>query len=375
MNYIRVNSALKLAKALENDGYTPESNPEVFEQAGDFVNTTTGRASLGSLDKSAGWLSSILFAPRKVAAELKLFTPYAFYYYAKMPAAVRKRALLNFGTFAMSVIASHTLLKAALDAVRGDEEEEDREFWDSDSPNFMSFKIGNQRVSFLGGVKTTIVFMSRLLGDRFVDQFGRESKFGERFGKKINTKLDLVLRFGLGKLAPTPGVIRDIAEKPNYEDYDEIYQNVIMPIWLQDAKEMQKDNPAEMQALFHLLGFVGANVRTVNPDSMKDKIVFKEKVRGEEVKRNVNLTEEQVIDFQNIYNNELKKKLRLINTEINRAADDKERAKVVDAARGKARNAAQEKLEIKHKTEFRKFPEQEKEKEGKALQRAKEKMN
>jgi len=370
MNYIRVNSALKLAKALENDGYTPESNPEVFEQAGDFVNTTTGRASLGSLDKSAGWLSSILFAPRKVAAELKLFTPYAFYYYAKMPAAVRKRALLNFGTFAMSVIASHTLLKAALDAVRGDEEEEDREFWDSDSPNFMSFKIGNQRVSFLGGVKTTIVFMSRLLGDRFVDQFGRESKFGERFGKKINTKLDLVLRFGLGKLAPTPGVIRDIAEKPNYEDYDEIYQNVIMPIWLQDAKEMQKDNPAEMQALFHLLGFVGANVRTVNPDSMKDKIVFKEKVRGEEVKRNVNLTEEQVIDFQNIYNNELKKKLRLINTEINRAADDKERAKVVDAARGKARNAAQEKLEIKHKTEFRKFPEQEKEKEGKALQRA-----
>ena len=375
MNYIRVNSALKLAKALENDGYTPESNPEVFEQAGDFVNTTTGRASLGSLDKSAGWLSSILFAPRKVAAELKLFTPYAFYYYAKMPAAVRKRALLNFGTFAMSVIASHTLLKAALDAVRGDDEEEDREFWDSDSPNFMSFKIGNQRVSFLGGVKTTIVFMSRLLGDRFVDQFGRESKFGERFGKKINTKLDLVLRFGLGKLAPTPGVIRDIAEKPNYEDYDEIYQNVIMPIWLQDAKEMQKDNPAEMQALFHLLGFVGANVRTVNPDSMKDKIVFKEKVRGEEVKRNVNLTEEQVIDFQNIYNNELKKKLRLINTEINRAADDKERAKVVDAAREKARNAAQEKLEIKHKTEFRKFPEQEKEKEGKALQRAKEKMN
>jgi len=374
MNYIRVNSALKLAKALENDGYTPESNPEVFEQAGDFVNTTTGRASLGSLDKSAGWLSSILFAPRKVAAELKLFTPYAFYYYAKMPAAVRKRALLNFGTFAMSVIASHTLLKAALDAVRGDDEEEDREFWDSDSPNFMSFKIGNQRVSFLGGVKTTIVFMSRLLGDRFVDQFGRESKFGERFGKKINTKLDLVLRFGLGKLAPTPGVIRDIAEKPNYEDYDEIYQNVIMPIWLQDAKEMQKDNPAEMQALFHLLGFVGANVRTVNPDSMKDKIVFTEKVRGEEVKRNVDLTEDQVTDFQNIYNNELKKKLRLINTEINSAVDDKERAKIVDLAREEARNEAQKKLEIKHKTEFRKFPKQEKEKEGKAFERAKEKM-
>jgi len=375
MNYIRVNSALKLAKALENDGYTPESNPEVFEQAGDFVNTTTGRASLGSLDKSAGWLSTVLFAPRKVAAELKLFTPYAFYYYAKMPVAVRKRALLNFGTFAMSVIASHTLLKAALDALRGDDEEEDREFWDSDSPNFMSFKIGNQRVSFLGGAKTTIVFMSRLLGDRFVDQFGRESKFGERFGKKINTKLDLVLRFGLGKLAPTPGVIRDIAEKPNYEDYDEIYQNVIMPIWLQDAKEMQKDNPAEMQALFHLLGFVGANVRTVNPDSMKDKIVFKEKVRGEEVKRNVDLTEDQVTDFQNIYNNELKKRLRLINTEINRAADDKERAKIVDAAREEARGAAQKKLEVKYKAEFRKFPEQEKEKEGKALQRAKEKMN
>lgn len=375
MNYIRVASFAKFAKSLEQSGYSPASNPEVFKATADFINTSTGRGTLGAFEKAAKGLSAILFAPRKVAAELKLFTPYAFIYYGQMPSSVRKKALLDFGKFAMNALVFHFLAKAALDSMRGEDEEEDLEFWNSDSPNFLSFKIGNQRVSFLGGIKTTLVFMSRLWGNTFVDQFGRESKFGERIGKKINTKLDLMQSFAMGKLAPTPGLIRDLSDRnPNIDNDDEIYKSLVMPIWLQDAKELKKDNPLEMQALFNLLGFIGANVRTVDADKMMENIAFKDMVKGEEITYNVKLTEEQLQDFQDLYNLELEKAISRVSGEINMAAGPEERKEIVDAARVSAKKAAQEKLERKYKDEFRDFPQREKKEKSSLLEKAKLKL-
>jgi hypothetical protein len=375
MNYIRVSSFIKFAKVLEQSGYSPASNPEVFKAAADFVNTTTGRGTLGAFEKSARGLSAILFAARKLAAELKLFTPYALAYYAQMPPVVRKQALLNFGKFALSALTFHILAKAALDSLRGEDEEEDTEFWNPDSSNFLSFKIGNQRVSFLGGIKTTLVFMARLWGNTFVNQYGKESKFGERPGQKINTKLDLIESFGMGKLAPTPGLIRDLADRnPNIDNDDEIYKNLVIPMWYQDAKELEKDNPAEMRAAFNLLGFLGANVRTVDPDKMKKNIAVKDTVKGEDVTYNVKLTDEQLEDFQDLYNLELEKAISKVSGEINMAAGPEERKEIVEAARVSAKKAAQEKLERKYKDDFRDFPQREKKENSSLLEKAKLKL-
>jgi hypothetical protein len=244
-----------------------------------------------------------------------------------------------------------------------------------DSSNFLSFKIGNQRVSFLGGIKTTLVFMARLWGNTFVNQYGKESKFGERPGQKINTKLDLIESFGMGKLAPTPGLIRDLADRnPNIDNDDEIYKNLVIPMWYQDAKELEKDNPAEMRAAFNLLGFLGANVRTVDPDKMKKNIAVKDTVKGEDVTYNVKLTDEQLEDFQDLYNLELEKAISKVSGEINMAAGPEERKEIVEAARVSAKKAAQEKLERKYKDDFRDFPQREKKENSSLLEKAKLKL-
>jgi hypothetical protein len=361
VNYIRVSTFLKMAESLKNDGYTPDSNPEVYKKAADWINTSTGRANLGALEGSSKWLSTIFFAPRKVLAELKLFTPYAFVYYSYLPAPVRKRALTDFAKFATSVLVTHLIIKAALETYG--EEEKDEEFWNPDSPNFLSFKIGEKRLSFLGGSKATLVFMSRLLvGNEFVDQYGVETKFGERVGKKINTKFDLIVRYFAGKASPSVGAIRDYTDKnPNYENDDEIFQNLVIPMWLQDSQELYKEDPIAVTGMFNALAIIGANVRKVDVAQVQDQIVFKEKVNKKEVKRTIKLTDAQKEEFQNIVDSKFKAKIAKISKELKSAQSQAQRAEYTKLAADMAKKEAQDILEKRYKIQFRQFPIQEKE--------------
>jgi hypothetical protein len=363
MNYIRISSFEAEMAALKNMGYTPDSNPEVYKSAADFVNTATGRANMGPLEASSKWLSVIMFAPRKVASELKLYSPLAFLYYGYMPAPVRKRALIDFAKFSASVLVTHALVKAAIDTYGGDEEDYE-DFWNSDSPNFLAFKIGDKRISFLGGIKSTIVFMSRLFGQDFVDQYGITTKFGERYGKKIDTKLDLTTQFLLGKASPGTGAIRDYLDKnPNYENDDEILQNLVVPMWIQDANELYKEDPIAVTAMFNMLAIIGANIRKVDMKQVQDQIIFKEKINKKEVKRVVKLTDAQKEEFQNIVKERAKIELAKIAPIVKKEKSGTKRAEYDKMAIDQAKKDAQEILEKRYIKLFRQFPIQEKEQE------------
>ena len=145
-------------------------------------------------------------------------------------------------------------------------------------------------------------------------------------------------------------------------------------MWLQDANELKKDNPAEMQALFMFLGFIGANVRTVDIDRMQKNISFKEEVKGKEITRNVKLTDEQLQEFQELYETELSRQTSKITSQINLAAGPKERREITDVAREKAKKLAQEKLEKIYVNEFRDFPQREKEEPSELVEKAKRKL-
>lgn len=276
VNSIRVQSFLGLAKQLEKSGYTYESDPKVYEKAADFVNTTTGRATLGGAEQSSKWLNLLLFAPRKVMSEIKLFTPYAFIYYAKMPPAVRKRALLDFATFVTSFVGTNALLWASRKDW-GDDDDDDDNFWNMNSSDFMTHKFGSQRVGFGGGAKTSLVFMSRLINGKFTDQYGKTTNLGDRFGKQVNTRLDLIFRFLLGKAAPAVSVAsKKLDERKGLEvDDAELVKNLTVPIWMQDAKSLYKDNPAAIGGMFTALSILGANVRTVDASKKSKSETFK----------------------------------------------------------------------------------------------------
>ena len=373
VNYIRTKSFDQMMKSLQNDGYTPESNPEQFKAAADFVNTTTGRASLGKLEGSAKWLSTIFFSPRKLASEFKLYSPYAILYYGKMPSAVRKRAMADFAKFTGSVLVTHLLLRTALQSLG---QKQDDDFWDADSSNFLSFKIDGKSVSILGGVKSMLVFMSRFTyGDRYVDQYGVESKFGERPTKRVNTKKDLVTEFFYGKFAPGVGALRDYYDQnPNYEDDEKILKDLVIPLWLQDANELYKDDPVSVTLMFNFLSIIGANIRKVDVSEVRDKIIFKEKVGEKEVKRIVELTSEQKEEFQNIVNTKLEIQLRRLKREIDDAKSGPERAKYIKMAADKAKKDAQEILERRYRAQFKQFPIEGEEGEDKIMERVKKKL-
>jgi hypothetical protein len=359
LNYIRINSFLDLSNAIDKNGYTPETHPEIYKSAAEFVNTTTGKGAK-NIPKSLGFL---MFSASKVASELKLYTPYAFYYYAKMPKSVRKRAMLEFGTFALSFGTTMFLMRAALGQGQGDDE--DDEFWDINSSNFLTFKFGNQRVSFAAGARPTLVFMGRLFSGVYVDQYGQESKLGERTGKQINTKFDLIVRFFTAKAAPVPAAaIQYLDKKAGVEVEDNVFQNLVLPMWLQDSQELYAQNPKEIGALYTLISLIGANVRTVEEYTQKEhkmpqKISYTDDYSR---KREVVLTDEQKADFQKMFNEKFKKNIDDIhNSETYKKLESKNDKILFDVVYGKkakddAESDAKKELIRKYRGPFSEFP-------------------
>jgi len=363
LNYIRINSFLDLSNAIDKGGYMPETHPEIYKAAAEFVNTTTGKGAK-NIPKSLGFL---MFSASKVASELKLYTPYAFYYYAKMPKAVRKRAMLEFGTFALSFGTTMFLMRAALGQGQGGED--DDEFWDINSSNFLTFKFGNQRVSFAAGARPTLVFMGRLFSGVYVDQYGQESKLGERTGKQINTRFDLIVRFFTAKAAPVPAaVIQYLDKKAGVEVEDNVFQNLVLPMWLQDSQELYAQNPKEIGALYTLLSLIGANIRTVEEYTQKEhkvpkKIIYKEQILPSGTReREVTLTDEQRAEFQKIFDQKFKENIDNIHkSEAYKKLKGKNDRMLFDVTFGKkakddAETDAINLLERIYTSEFKKFP-------------------
>jgi hypothetical protein len=269
VNSIRVNSFKDFAKSLENDGYRFETDPKEFQKAADVINTTTGRGGLGAADASSRWLNIFLFAPRKVVSEVKMFTPYAFAYYAKMPKPVRNKALKDLGIFLASFTTANALMWASNKPDEDDEEEMKiwKDFWNMNSSNFLTHKIGEKRISIGGGAKSMIVFQARLLTGKFTDQYGKTTELGDRFGKQINTRFDLITNFIAGKSSPVISVaVKKAQEKKGLEvDDAELIRDVTIPIWMQDLKEMYKNDPTTVNAILTAFSLFGANVRAVDP--------------------------------------------------------------------------------------------------------------
>lgn len=269
VNSIRVSSFIDMAKYLESKGYSFETDPKDFQKTADFVNTTTGRGSLGQADASSRWLNIFFFAPRKVISELKLFTPYVFVYYAQMPKPIRHRAILSYAKFASTYLLTNGLLHAFLRS-NGDDEEPDN-FWNVTSSDFLTHKIGNKRVNIAGGAKSSIVFMERMWRGEYTDQYGKTTKLGDRFGKRINSRFDLAVSYVTGKASPAFSVLKQKLDERKGQEVDdqEILQNLTVPIWMQDLKDLYKDQPQEVGALLTILSFFGANVRTVEEKKSK----------------------------------------------------------------------------------------------------------
>lgn len=222
---------IKKGKVLGADG---ETNLPLAREIAKFVNTSTGRGSLDSLEQSAVALNSTFFSPRLIASRLQMLNPH--YYWSASP-MVRKEALK--ALFSVAAVGSTI---GQLGRMAGAQVESD-----PTSSDFGKIKIGNTRIDPYAGFQQYVVLANRLVQGRTKSSVSdREYNLGEEFGRP--TKLDVLGRFAEGKLHPVlnfaTGLLRgkDFTGQPF--NVPQELGNRVLPIIMQDIYELANEDPS-----------------------------------------------------------------------------------------------------------------------------------
>jgi hypothetical protein len=251
-----------------------EKNLPMARALADFVNTATGRGSLGRLEKSASILNTGLFAPRLIASRVKMLNPH---YYIMAPPQVRKEALKSL--FAVAAFGNTVLQLASM---AGAEVENDPA-----SSDFGKAKIGNVRIDPWGGFQQYIIAANRLIRPSFAKIPGMEggtdsgiapldlatgyagaggwrtksSTTGKEYdllnpqGPYGQTPADVAGRFARGKMNPVLGFAwsmatgnKEMSGQPmNFKTMNPMENAVtqrFIPIFMQDVYQLAKEDPA-----------------------------------------------------------------------------------------------------------------------------------
>lgn len=233
LNKLRADTFESLVRDGKVFGANPEGNVPLARAIADFVNTATGRGSLGKLEPAAKILSNTFFAPRLIASRLKLLNPH--YYWAADP-FVRKEALKSLFTVAGSGLAIGQLARLAGAKVSAD----------PNSADFGKIRIGNVHIDPFAGFQQYVVAASRIIqGKSTSTTTGNTYNLGEKFGRP--TRLDVASRFAESKLNPVYTLALDILRGKDFTgqpvNVPEEVANRFVPLFMQDVKQLLTEDP------------------------------------------------------------------------------------------------------------------------------------
>jgi hypothetical protein len=182
---------LIVAKA-QRAGYDID-NEKFLRKSANFVNTATGRGSLGDHEAAVKSLNLLLFSPRLIASRLRLLFDPRLYVgtdwegrIARQEARRSMAALLGLGG-AVLTLAHQAGADVGLDPRSSD---------------FGKIKIGDTRIDIWGGLQQYIVASYRILSGEKVNSATGEVEDLERFGHtRVGGTLGDVVQ---NKLAPVP---------------------------------------------------------------------------------------------------------------------------------------------------------------------------
>ncbi len=250
LNKLRMDSFSKLIDSAQDAGLDPVSNHYLRKQIAGYVNTATGRGSLGSMEKYAEGLNSVFFSPRLIASRAKMLNPNTYIQMGGTGIASPEAAFLR-KQYIKSALAMATAGTTVVELGRlaGGEVSND-----PTSSDFRKLKIGNARLDPYGGHQQFITATSRLLDAAYGSATGNESDYGPY---KKPTGLDTVGRFTRSKLNPVLGFAwsmldnqREASGKPmNFTSLDPVENSVMnrfVPMLLQDVHDLALDDPRLM---------------------------------------------------------------------------------------------------------------------------------
>jgi hypothetical protein len=247
LNHLRVTNFLNATEALRDNGLTFDSHPEEYKAVANFIGITTGRANLGRLEQAAEILNKGLFSPRFMAARLQFINPV---YYATMPPAARRMAMIKAGKF--FTVAASLLALAAWHYANDDDDETEVEL-NPLGNKFARLKKGNTTVDFLGGIGSYLQIMAQLATVRQKNkQTGELERLGSRYGNaKWNERLT---DFIAGKAAPVPSLWLQYANANVNEDGElvtpfgekfspkRILLDLTIPLYLSDLRKIREQH-------------------------------------------------------------------------------------------------------------------------------------
>jgi len=230
----------KYVKIFENANGGTKPNSEIMKQFAKIANSTTGRGGLGKLESSAGLLNKILFSARYQTANINTFR-HAFTMTGEAGKIARKQMVRHLALIGgvMTTIGTFTDVG-----------------WNPKESTFGKARMPGT---------TKWVDLTGSLGSYF-------SVIGKSLDKIENPKykdtaMNVIVDFMKGKLAPVPGVARDILKQRDYSGnkptVSSVAESLFAPITLDNPiKDNQKGFDDGVTALSSFIEFLGGSVTT-----------------------------------------------------------------------------------------------------------------
>jgi hypothetical protein len=260
LNRMRADVFDSMASSLGKGGRVGEAEAQVIAN---FVNVSTGRSGLGSLENAAVPLARLFFSPRFLASRLQTLALQPFY---SGTAATRVSIAKEYGRALLGLGAFYALMSL---------DDKAKFTWDSRSADFGKVVVGNTHIDPLAGLAQLTVFGTRLTtgetksttSDKVTPLRGDKVKYGGQ------TTSDVITRFVRSKLAPLPGAAWNLAEGRNVVGEKVTpasqAQELVTPLALNDVYKSMEDQGAPKGLITSLLAILGMGTQTYEPKKKK----------------------------------------------------------------------------------------------------------
>lgn len=231
-------------------------DPKFLKALGEYINTSTGRGKLpgDSAEKAMDLLNTFLFSPRLLASRFQILNPY---YHGKLygmdPMVARYQTRAALAT--LGGISTMLYLAAQIPGVTVG--------LNPTSSDFGKIRFGNTRIDLAGGFQPLLVLYMRMArGETTASSTGVTRKLGGYGGKD---RAGLLARFMEGKMAPTPGVVRDLLHDHTTfvgepMTWRKTAINLLTPLGPQGAYDVLKEDGYSAAAISLILSTIGFGV-------------------------------------------------------------------------------------------------------------------
>jgi len=256
-NKLRFDVFDKMVEGARKMGHNPAKDDFLLSSITDFVNTASGRGSIGAFEKVAVTLNALIFSPRLVGSRLKLLWPG---YYIKLHPFVRRQALQSLFANIGTGITVLGLAKLAGAEVGGN--------WFS--ADFGKIKIGDTRIDIWGGFQPYVRTAAQAIWGKTVSTTtGKVTKTGE--GYKPLTRPAIVWRGAKYKMSPVASFAFGLLEGKgtDYEKFEvgEEVAKRFIPMVIQDIIDLAKEDPDLLP--LGALGIFGVGLQTYESKKKK----------------------------------------------------------------------------------------------------------